>query len=117
MYEYQAHVLRIVDGDTVHLRLDLGCDIRIDLTGRLARIDTPEMNTDEGKAAKEALRALLDQYCPAWVCVVRTEKDRREKYGRYLVNLYAAKKVGTSDELFCLNDYLVSAGHAVYKKY
>lgn len=32
MYEYRAAVLRVVDGDTVHVRADLGCDIFVNLT-------------------------------------------------------------------------------------
>jgi len=82
MYEYRATLIRVVDGDTVWLDVDLGFDVRRKDSFRLFGIDAPEMGTPEGAAAKDWLLRRLPS-----VFMIRTEKDRREKYGRYLVTL------------------------------
>lgn len=81
MYEYKATVVRVVDGDTVDVRADLGFHITQEMRLRLAGINAPEMRDPRGKDAKAALAARL----PAGTeILIRTERDRREKYGRYL---------------------------------
>ena len=107
MYEYRAQVTRVVDGDTVHARVDLGCDVRIDLTIRLYGINAPELSTPEGPPARAWLQGRLDEYKGA--IVLRTVKDRREKYGRYLGTLL----VGEPGPLIDLNLAMIAAGHAV----
>lgn len=103
MYEYRALILRVVDGDTVHADVDLGFDAHQRMTLRLAGINAPEMGTPEGVAAKQWLAdALLGAH--AGPLTIRTVKDRREKYGRYLATLY----VNGVD----LNEAMVAAGHA-----
>ena len=52
VFERRATVTRIVDGDTLHLDVDLGCDTTLAMTVRLYGLNCPEMNTDAGKAAK-----------------------------------------------------------------
>ena len=39
MYNYRATVLRVVDGDTVDLLIDLGFNISIKVRGRLAYVN------------------------------------------------------------------------------
>lgn len=104
MYEYSATVLKVVDGDTVHLDVDLGLDQRRRLSVRLYGINSPEMNTAEGKAAREHLVVLVFGGAGPQV-TVRTYKDRTEKYGRYLGTLL---KDGVD-----LNERMVADGHAV----
>jgi micrococcal nuclease len=94
MYEYRCTVTRVVDGDTVHADVDLGCDVHLGLTLRLAGIDTPELPTVEGIAAKERLSELLAE----GPVILKTIKDRREKYGRYLAILEVAG-VSVADRL------------------
>lgn len=81
MYEYNAQIIKVVDGDTVHANIDLGLDVHINVSIRLAGINAPEKSTLEGVAAKEFLQGLLPVDGNV---VVLTQKDRREKYGRYL---------------------------------
>jgi micrococcal nuclease len=100
-YIRSAVVLRVVDGDTVRVRLDLGFDAGINLTLRLDGIDAPETDTRAGKDAAVWLAARLPAMTPV---TVKTVKDRREKYGRYLATLYD----GQGD----VNAALVAAGHA-----
>ena len=45
MYEYNATIRRVVDGDTVDVTLDLGFDILYNSRIRLHGIDTPESRT------------------------------------------------------------------------
>lgn len=102
MYQYQAIVLRIVDGDTVHLLVNLGFDVTRSDSFRLAGINAPEIRTPEGAAAKAHLTELL---APG-LTMVTTHKDSREKYGRYLATLW----VGTTN----INEQMVTDGHAVH---
>lgn len=106
MYDYTATLIRVVDGDTLHLAVDLGCDITINLTIRLAGVDCPELSTVEGKAARDFTAGWFAAADAGAQLQLLTTKDRREKYGRYLGTvLYAAG--GPS-----LNDALVINGHA-----
>lgn len=97
MYEYRAEIVRVVDGDTVHARVDLGCDVRIDLTLRLARINAPELRTAEGVAAKQALERIVA--AAGGTLTLRTLRDRREKYGRYLAELVDAAGNNVNEQL------------------
>lgn len=81
MYEYNARVIRVVDGDTVWLDVDLGCDVHVQMDIRLYGINAPEMSTNEGKVAKAFVEDWLEAR-PA--LILHTIKDKREKYGRYL---------------------------------
>jgi len=103
MYEYAAQVLDVYDGDTIHVEVDLGCDIDTRLTVRLAGINAPELAVKPaGPDARDFLAATLG----AGAITLRTIKDRREKYGRYLGILILPD--GTN-----VNDLMVSSGHAV----
>lgn len=105
MYTYGARLVRTVDGDTVHLDVDLGFGIwRYDQSYRLARIDAPEMNTEAGPTSKTRLDQLLRG---ASALMVTT--SRADKYGRYLVELYA--------DGHNVSDWLVANGLAVYRTY
>jgi endonuclease YncB( thermonuclease family) len=104
MYEYTCTVLRIVDGDTLHVDADLGCDVHIQLTIRLDGINCPELATDAGKAAKVAATTWLGT---GQRLILHTTKNRKEKYGRYLGTIYR------EGELASLNDWLIVQGHAV----
>lgn len=78
-WTYPATVLKVVDGDTVTLQLDLGLHIWRTENCRIAGIDAPELNTAEGQAAKRYATELL----PVDTEVVFDSK-RLDKYGRPL---------------------------------
>jgi endonuclease YncB( thermonuclease family) len=46
--------------------------------------------------------------------MLQTIKDKREKYGRYLAEIWLIGEDGTAINL---NDLIVEKGYAVYKKY
>ena len=93
MYEYRVkQVLRVVDGDTIDVDIDLGFDISYTQRVRLAGIDTPESRTKD--KAEKALGLESKKYLEARIkaaknVVIKTEKmDSSEKYGRILGWLY-----------------------------
>ena len=99
MYEYRGEVVNVVDGDTVDVRIDLGLETYREIRLRLYGINAPERFTDLGKMATEALR---DLFAGNPEVMVKTFKDRTEKYGRYLAIL--AAEDGTN-----INDWLVES--------
>lgn len=97
-------MLRNVDGDTLHCRVDLGIDVRIDLVLRLAGINAPEIATDAGKLTAKYVAELIPINAPI---IIRTAKDRHEKYGRYLAWVFVPGAVVS------INEALVNRGLAV----
>jgi len=111
MYEYRVKkVLKIVDGDTIDVDIDLGFDISYTQRVRLAGIDTPESRTKDlrekalGLEVKDKIKKLIDS---AKTVIIKTElPDSTEKYGRILGWVYldgAAKS---------LNEQLIEEGYA-----
>ena len=101
-------VVKIVDGDTVDLLIDLGFDLSIKIRVRMSGINAWESRTRNlkekklGLAAKDRLRELCEQAMEKKsLKILTTEKG---KYGRYLGVLYGNGKN--------INDLLVSEGHA-----
>jgi micrococcal nuclease len=111
MYEYRVKkVLKIVDGDTIDVDIDLGFSISYTQRVRLAGIDTPESRTKDarekvlGLEVKEKLKKSIDA---AKDVVIKTEKpDSSEKYGRILGWVYLD---GASKSI---NEQLIEEGYA-----
>lgn len=84
MYTYAASLLRVVDGDTVELRVDVGFRMYADIVFRLAGIDAPELRAPglEGEAARDYLEAQLR--AGGELTVVTSKPD---KYGRWLARI------------------------------
>lgn len=108
VYEYQAHIARVIDGDTVDVMVDLGLRVHCAARLRLNGLNAAEKNTAAGKDALAYLAALL----PADTLVtIRTFKepstgdDQTEKYGRWLADI----QLGTVD----VNAELIETGHAL----
>lgn len=110
-----ATVLRVVDGDTLMLRLDLGWHISYETRCRLIAINAPELSTDEGVAARLwVIHKLSDagvhpmgSDTPEPVTFVSHQLD---KYGRPLGQVLVTTPQGDS---FDLGLELMNAGHAV----
>lgn len=87
MWEYQATIVSVHDADTLTVMADLGFYTYQQHTIRLAGVNAPELNTEEGRAARDHVRALLP---PGTACVIRTKRyGDTEKYGRWLAGVYA----------------------------
>tara|TARA_A100001515_G_C4522489_1_gene194020 strand:- start:441 stop:788 length:348 start_codon:yes stop_codon:yes gene_type:complete len=111
MYEYKCELLRVVDGDTVDVLIDVGFSTFRKERVRLYGINTPECRTRDkeekvkGFAAKERLKEILKEFGKHFI--IKTELDKKGKYGRILGQLYDLEYVN------CANDMLVIEGHAV----
>jgi micrococcal nuclease len=110
MYEYNAIVIRVYDGDTIRADLDLGFGIWLkNQSIRLRGIDTPEVrgdNKEEGFISRDRLRVLLEEADNK--CVIKTVKDDQTgKYGRIVGEILTAKHEKS------LNDILIDEGLAV----
>jgi micrococcal nuclease len=109
VYEYQAVLLRVVDGDTVDVLIDLGFDIWHKARIRLQGIDTPETRTRDfeekqaGMAAKARLEDLLPE--PKGEPFVLESQIYYGKYGRVLGVLFVDGKN--------INQQLLDEGHAL----
>lgn len=102
MYEYKATVIKVIDGDTLHLNIDLGFNLNYNnQVIRLARINAPELSTANGYNIKNLLTNLLLKK----QVTIKTIKDTKDKYGRYLAEVYL-------DDLN-INDYLLTNEYAV----
>lgn len=111
MYEYHVHSLvRVVDGDTAIVVIDLGFDVLFQSSVRFAGIDTPETHTtdlEEKRLGLEAKVWVENALKAAKKIVIRTEKiDSDEKYGRILGHFFL------DDQPTSLNESLVSMGLA-----
>jgi micrococcal nuclease len=113
MYEYRAIVKSNHDGDTVTVDVDLGWRVWLhDEALRLNRINTPELNKKEeaekGRLAKMYLQGVLPEGTEV---IVKTMKDKREKYGRMLAEIYLATDVLRLNNI---NDGIVKHGFGLY---
>lgn len=106
MHEYAARVVRVIDGDTIVVDIDVGfCFWLHGQRIRLRGIDAPEVTGPtkiDGQAARLWLRERIEG---AWV-ILRTHDGGAESdnFGRWLADVYLG---GES-----INDALVQAGHA-----
>ena len=117
MFEYMARVVSVYDGDTIRVDIDLGFGIKLENQSiRLLGINTPEVRGDErpdGLVSRDYVReSILGKDV-----MLRTFKDTKGKYGRWLAEVYYRKEgvVVAADQLeslTCLNDELISAGLA-----
>ena len=113
MYEYRCKVVRVIDGDTVDVDIDLGFGVWLKKERvRLYGIDTPESRTRDleekkyGLAAKEFLTKMLDD---EGGIILKTHKDAEGKFGRILGELWRTTEYGDQS----INQYLVDKHHAV----
>jgi len=117
MYEYKARVVRVVDGDTMDVSIDLGFGVYKRERIRLAGINTPETfgvkKTSDEYAAGMAAKEFVQSVCPVdSIIVIRTDKDKQGKYGRYIAYVFYHDSGGDEPNHLCLNETLLAAGHA-----
>ncbi len=80
MYNYKAIVNRVIDGDTINMTIDLGFRLSYTANCRLAGINAPELDTQEGKDSRDALKLLVGQGQE-----VDVYSKGLDKYGRPIV--------------------------------
>ena len=88
MYEYHCKILKVVDGDTVDVDIDLGFGVWLKKERvRVNGIDTPESRTRDKVEKTYGILAknFVKSYLPVGsVQVLQTEKDGTGKFGRIL---------------------------------
>lgn len=131
-YQYNATVIDVHDGDTMHLDVDLkrsvrgtAFDLGFSVYGqaghlhvhedfRLLGINAPELANPDGSGivARDALRARLE---PTTAVIVHTVKqadhEKQEKYGRWLATVWLSTQDPRKDQ--SLNDWMIANGYAV----
>jgi len=108
LFTYAAYVEKVIDGDTVKVRLDLGFHVWTRQTLRLRGIDCFEVGTPEGDEARAFVRSHLKE---AQLIVVRSSVS--DKYDRYLADIYIPS--GDEPDLgtdVYLNNLLLATGRA-----
>lgn len=107
---YNATVVRVVDGDTVRLDIDLGFDIVLkNQSVRLFKVDTPESRTRDLKEKSAGLLAkdVVNNFAPVGSkVIVRTCLDSKGKFGRLLGTII-------TEDNNNINSYLIQHNYAV----
>ena len=113
LFTYKATVVRVVDGDTAELVIDLGFTVQWKSTCRFYGINTPELKSKDvdekakAIAAREFTKANLNEGA-----IVIIKSKELDKYGRPLVDIYFGK-----DYSVHLNALLLDKGLAEIIKY
>jgi len=88
MYEYRCKIVKVVDGDTTDVDIDLGFGVWMKKQRvRFYGVDTPESRTRDLEEKKYGLMAkqfVLDHLPIGSTQTLRTRKDGVGKYGRIL---------------------------------
>ncbi len=115
MFRYAASVVRIVDGDTLYLDIDLGFFIRMTISMRLNGINTPETRGATRTAGLKSKAFVESVLPPGALVIVQTYKA--EKYGRYLADIWYKPGAKSRDEIEAggrlLNQELLDKGLAI----
>lgn len=115
MYDYNATLVRVIDGDTVILDFDLGLSTHRHASVRLAGIDAIERKDDpEGHAR----RAVEDWFAgTSGRVIVKTDKDKKT-FDRYIATV-TAKEISAVNHFNSgnLSKHMVNLGFAIEKDY
>ena len=110
--EYDVKVLKVIDGDTVDVDINLGFGIVLtDERVRIMGIDTPESRTSDevekvfGLASKARLKELLDEEAILITTEDKHGEDMKGKFGRILGDFRVGGKT--------VSQILIEEGHAV----
>ena len=97
-FYYGCELLRVIDGDTIDVRADLGFDVSLKLRLRFAGINTPESRTRNleekalGLAAKARLKEVLES-----ADSIEFESFGKGKFGRVLATPYVVNNDKRTD--------------------
>ena len=124
LWRYRVTILRILDGDTVELLFDQGLGNWSIETCRLYGINAAEIRKDGGHWAKQNLESEIavaggetgwDGNPVIWARTIKNRsgsKDVQEKYGRYLVELYATSEAMDAGFPASINQKMIDEGFA-----
>lgn len=115
MFTYSAEIIRVVDGDTIDVDIDLGFDMWLrNVRLRLDRIDAYETRLFKGTTEEEKQKGLeakqyLEDLFKSNKGFAKVTTTKRGSFGRWIAEVI----VGDMN----VNDNLVNLGYAVYKDY
>lgn len=120
MYEYTATVVKVTDGDTVIVNVDLGFNIVFQETVRLYGINAYEIKLGKNTTADQKQKGLegkdfLKSIIEGKKVILKTYKDSKEKYGRYLATIFLPNN--ELDSLTNINDMMIQKGFAIAAAY
>jgi len=111
LYTYEAELERVVDGDTIIVRIDLGFDVLSRQRIRLSYVDAPDVKTPEGEKARRFVKKALKN---TGRLVLKTRKV--DKYGRYVADVMYHSEAISKDHVLesgkFLNQELLDRGLA-----
>lgn len=115
--EYDVKVIKVVDGDTVDVDINLGFGVWLhDERVRIMGIDTPESRTSDkvedlfGEAAKARLKELMEDGGKLITTEDKKGEDMKGKFGRILGDFYVERYEGEKEKV---TDIMIEEGHAV----
>ena len=115
VYDYRCKIVRVVDGDTVDVDIDLGFGAWLHKERvRLYGIDTPESRTRDLEEKKYGLIAKqkIKDFMPVdSMQTLVTVKDKAGKFGRILGKFLIYDK--KTDSEMTINDWMIREHHAV----
>ena len=101
---YNAHVDKVYDGDTITCTIDCGFEVHLQKQKiRLYGLNTPEVRGPEKEQGIISRDKLRDRILEKDI-QIKTIKDKKGKYGRYLATVYYNNEN--------INQWLIDQGHA-----
>ena len=117
MYEYQCKIVRVVDGDTADVDIDLGFGVWMkEQRVRFYGVDTPESRTSDKEEKIYGLSAkhFVENFLPKGSTqTLRTRKDGVGKYGRILGEFLVESEWEGKTIQTTVNDVLIKTHNAV----
>ncbi len=100
MYTYKATVTAVYDGDSITIDLDMGFShFQKNMKIRVSGVDTPEVRTRN--TLEKLAGTLVQKYVEDLICdkdiIIKTIKDKGDKYGRMLGRIYLEDLYLTDD--------------------
>ena len=115
MFEYKCKIVKVIDGDTTDVDIDLGFGVWLKKQRiRFYGIDTPESRTRDLEEKKYGLaaKAFVEVHLPVGsIRTLTTVKDKTGKYGRILGKFKAYDSY--TDAWVNLNQLMIIKHHAV----
>ena len=111
LFTYKAFLLRVIDGDTLQVRIDLGFSIVIEQRLRLRGLDAPELGTGQGKSpfppfqkGVDAKRFVESRLKDCKFLIIKTHGS--DKYDRYLVDVFYLNDEDNEDKVLREGNFL-----------